>query len=56
VRPERHPTLGFHTLPGKPQNLGDRGLEVVVTDLATRHPAEHPERVFVTFEEGLLPT
>jgi hypothetical protein len=37
------------------QHLGDRDLEVVVTDLPGRYPAEHPERVLVAFEEGFLP-
>ncbi len=36
------------------QDLGDRGSEVVVTDLAGRHPAQRVESVDVALEERLL--
>lgn len=34
VGPERGPSCGFHPGSGEPEHLGDRGLEVVVADLA----------------------
>lgn len=35
---ERRPAFGLDPLPGESQYLGDRGLEVVVADLAERDP------------------
>lgn len=51
---KRRPPLGLHPLAGESQDLGDRGLEVVVGDLAEGNPAQHAKRVGVAFEERLL--
>ena len=54
MRSERRPAVGLDPLTAEPNHARDRGLEVVVTDLPDRHPAEDAEGVGVAFEEGFL--
>ena len=56
VRTERRPPGGFDSLPGEPEDLGDRGPQVVVADLASGDTAERGERVDVSFQECLGPS
>lgn len=53
VRPERGPPLVLRA-GARAEYPGDRGAEVVVTDLAGGHSAQHAESVDVAFEERLL--
>lgn len=56
VRTERRPSSSFDPLPGEPEDLGDRGPQVVVADLASRDTSERGERVDVPFQECLRAT
>jgi hypothetical protein len=56
VRTERGPSSGFDSLPGEPEDLGDRGPQVVVADLAGGDASERGERVDVAFQECLRPS
>lgn len=53
VGAERGPSVGLDSLTVEPDHLRDRGLEIVVADLANRYP-EDPERMGVALEERLL--
>jgi hypothetical protein len=49
------PPVGLDPLAGEPDHARDGGLEVVVTDLPGRHPAEHVEGVDVTSKRASCP-